>query len=650
MTLVPKVTAAVVLMTVLSVPNPALAAEAPVLQTLPIGVANRAAAAPETRPFALVGATWDDPATGLATTITVRTRSAATGRWSAWQSLESDGRSPAEPGSADSFGRGRTDPVWVDTSDAVEAHTTDGVLPRGLRLDLINPDTRRIETGVARKAALPPRPIPRYVSRAGWGADESIVKNAPEYTPSVRAFFVHHTATANNYRCADSARIVRGIEAYHVKSNGWNDIGYNFLVDKCGTLFEGRKGGATRPVLGAHTLGFNSYSSAIAVIGNYDGVGAPATVRNVVAQVAAYKLGLYRVPPIGRSALISSGSDLFPRGTKVVLNRISGHRDTNETTCPGGSLYRQLPAIRRVAGAAPAGLRMRAVYGAVAGGSVYYARGAIRVHWGLATPTTMMSRFDVYVDGKHVTSASNAGRIALLRMRPGRHTVTVLAIHLSGRTTRLTRTVVVDATPPRFVSGPSLILRPGSLNGSVPVRLGWGVGDPSGLRTLALTSPRPVFFGVGRRTFDTVAVPNAARTWAIKAVDRPGNTTVGKIVRTPSMVNDATAAHSGRWATVRNPLYLSGTASQSTTRGSGIAWTFTGRSAALAVTRTPASGRATIYVDGVNTGTLDLSSRQTVNRVAIWAKNWGASGRHTVRIVSSGTRPGIVVDGLVVLR
>jgi hypothetical protein len=322
-----------------------------VLQSWPIGFA-RAGNVHYTEPFALIGATWDDPAAPLDATIDVRARSARTGKWSAWQPLESDGRSPAEPGSVDSHGRGRTDPLWVDTSDAVEARTTDGVLPAGLRLDLINPDLN--VPRVLSREALPARPVPRYVSRAAWGADESIVKSAPEYTPSVRAFFVHHTATSNNYSCSDSARIVRGIEAYHVKSNHWNDIGYNFLVDKCGTLFEGRKGGVTRPVLGAHTLGFNSYSSAVAVIGNYDGAAASSTVRNVIAEVAAYKLGMYRVAPIGRSAMISSGSDLFPRGTRVVLNRISGHRDTNQTTCPGSVLYGQLPAIRRVAGAAPA--------------------------------------------------------------------------------------------------------------------------------------------------------------------------------------------------------------------------------------------------------------------------------------------------------
>ncbi|GLY94395.1 N-acetylmuramoyl-L-alanine amidase [Actinoplanes sp. NBRC 103695] len=601
-----------------------------------------------TRPFALIGATWDDPSAPLNTTIDVRARSARTGKWGSWQVLESDGRSPAEPGSADAAGRGRTDPLWVDTSDAVEARTTGGTVPAGLRLDLINPDVDVPK--VTERAAIPPRPVPRYVSRARWGADESIVKKPPEYTPAVRVMFVHHTATSNNYSCADSARIVRGIEVFHVRSNKWNDIGYNFLVDKCGTLFEGRKGGVTRAVLGAHTLGFNSYASAIAVIGNYDGKAAPPVVRSVIAQVTAYKLGLYRVPPIGRSTMISSGSDLFPRGTRVALNRVSGHRDTNETTCPGRVLYGQLPAIRRVAGAAPAGLRLASVAGAYAAGPVYYTRGVIRPNWALSTPTSMMNRFDVYIDGRIVVSAPAGGRIATLRLPSGRHTLTVLAVHLNGLTTRISRTVMVDATPPAFVSGPTLTLRPGSLKGSVPVRLAWGLGDPSGLRALGLSSPRPVVFGVSRRAFLATAAPNRATTWAVKAIDRAGNVAVGKVARTPTVTGDAVGARTGRWANLRSSAYLGGSALQSATRGSSIAWTFTGRSASLAVTKTRASGTATIYVDGVNAGSVNLSNTVTVNRIAVWAKNFGASGRHTIKVVSTGTRPSMIIDGLVVLR
>ncbi|MFJ3966678.1 N-acetylmuramoyl-L-alanine amidase [Streptomyces parvus] len=100
-------------------------------------------------------------------------------------------------------------------------------------------------------------PQPPIVSRTAWQADESLNDEAPDYLDGVKAVFVHHTAQTNTYSCSDSAAIVRGLHAYHVKSQGWKDLGYNFVVDKCGTVFEGRKGGVDRPVMGAHTYGFN---------------------------------------------------------------------------------------------------------------------------------------------------------------------------------------------------------------------------------------------------------------------------------------------------------------------------------------------------------------------------------------------------------
>src|SRR5262249_25124913 len=83
---------------------------------------------------------------------------------------------------------------------------------------------------------------PQIIPRSGWAADESIRRAPPVYAPTLQFALVHHTVNANTYTCAQSASIVRGIEVYHVKGNGWNDIGYNFLVDKCGQIFEGRYG------------------------------------------------------------------------------------------------------------------------------------------------------------------------------------------------------------------------------------------------------------------------------------------------------------------------------------------------------------------------------------------------------------------------
>ncbi|HEY7272924.1 MAG TPA: N-acetylmuramoyl-L-alanine amidase [Actinoplanes sp.] len=663
-----------------------------------LGVAPRA-----TRPFSLVGATWTDPHAPLDGAVEVRTRSTADRRWSAWRALDSDGPDAAETDSADRPARGSTDPLWAGPSDGVEARlaSADGrthPVPAGLRLDLINPDedaaairtdgverptageapvtaderspeptqaaeprgADRPEVGEAattqRAAAatmvLPRRPVPRLVTRAGWRANEAIVKHAPEYTGAVQVVFVHHTATGNNYACGQSASIIRGIELYHVRSKGWNDIGYNFLVDKCGTLFEGRAGGVDKPVLGAHTLGFNSNAAAIAVIGDYTGRGAPARVRSVIAQVAAYKLGAYGNNPAGRVVLTSNGSDRYRAGTRVALNRISGHRDTGRTACPGTALYGQLGGIRALASAGPAGLGFLRMTGATRFGNSYFTRGAVSPLWTLRTASGMLYRFDVIVDGTLVASTPNTHRTAPLHLAAGWHTVTVRAVHLSGRTAIVTARIFSDATAPVFGSAPEVALRRGSLKAAVPMRLSWAVTDNGGLRSVALTRPAATQLGTAPRTWPGFAAAGTATTWTVRAIDRAGNATGASVTRTPMVIAEAAALRTGSWRSLTNPAYLGGRAMISVAAGGAMTYSITGRGAQLAVSQTRGSGRLRVYVDGRYAGIVDLRSAATVHRMAVWAVNWPSAGSHTLRFVLEGTRgrPGVIMDGLVVLR
>ncbi|MFD7442330.1 N-acetylmuramoyl-L-alanine amidase [Streptomyces sp. NPDC059909] len=186
---------------------------------------------------------------------------------------------------------------------------------------------------------------PAVVSRADWGADESLVKDPPSYLSKVDAVFVHHTAGTNDYDCAESPAIIRAILTYHVQTNGWNDIGYNFFVDKCGTVFEGRAGGVDRPVLGAHTYGFNSYSSGVSVLGDYENGGTPtAAAQQAVADIAAWKLGLHGVGPEAKVTLTAAAdTGVWKKGQQANLYTISGHRDGYATLCPGATLYSALP-------------------------------------------------------------------------------------------------------------------------------------------------------------------------------------------------------------------------------------------------------------------------------------------------------------------
>ncbi|MEU0256065.1 peptidoglycan recognition protein [Streptomyces sp. NPDC006184] len=189
-------------------------------------------------------------------------------------------------------------------------------------------------------------PRPRIVTRRGWGADESLRRRGSVYTKKVKAAFVHHTASGNRYTCAQAPAVVRGIYRYHVRSMGWRDIGYNFLVDKCGTLYEGRTGGVAKAVLGAHTLGFNSDSMGIAVIGSYGASRPSSAAVKAVARLTAWKLGLYGGNPRGKTSLTSGGGNRYPRGRTVRLHVISGHRDGFATECPGKRLYGKLGTAR----------------------------------------------------------------------------------------------------------------------------------------------------------------------------------------------------------------------------------------------------------------------------------------------------------------
>jgi hypothetical protein len=192
-------------------------------------------------------------------------------------------------------------------------------------------------------------PRPRIVTRRGWGANEAWRERQFAYTAKVKAAFVHHTATGDRYWCSQAPSLIRGIYRYHVKSMGWRDVGYNFLVDKCGNIYEGRAGGVAKPVLGAHTRGFNSNSMGIAVLGSYGSTKPSGAAVKAVARLTAWKLGLFGVNPRGKTYLKSGGGNLYRKGKNVRLNAISGHRDGFSTECPGWQLYRKLGTVRAAA-------------------------------------------------------------------------------------------------------------------------------------------------------------------------------------------------------------------------------------------------------------------------------------------------------------
>ena len=209
--------------------------------------------------FNLVGLHWKGPGS-----VSFRTRSRA-GRWSSWREAAAEAEDLPDADSAE--GVARRDwklgsPYWTGPATSIQ-YRFDGRVSK-LRAYFVWSPPAGVPARTLQSAGAPP-----IVPRSGWNADETIRRSTPSIAPAIRLAVVHHTAGANGYTAAQSPSIVRAIELYHVKGNGWNDIGYNFLVDRFGTVFEGRYGGIDRNVVGAHAEGFNTGSVGVSVLGEY---------------------------------------------------------------------------------------------------------------------------------------------------------------------------------------------------------------------------------------------------------------------------------------------------------------------------------------------------------------------------------------------
>ncbi|MGP4051127.1 peptidoglycan recognition protein family protein [Streptomyces sp. 2A115] len=201
----------------------------------------------------------------------------------------------------------------------------------------------------ARAAAGHQAARPAIVPRERWLGDAAYTRPPTRYADRVTAVFVHHTDSPNGYDCADVPRIIRYLYAGQAGARHWDDIGYNFLVDRCGTIYEGRAGGTDRPVVGAHTQGFNVGTTGIAAIGTFTaGVPVPKAMTDAIGAVAAWKLGLADIDPRGSVRLVSTNSlSRYAAGTPGTFTAVSGHTDGYWTACPGAALTARLPEIRQ---------------------------------------------------------------------------------------------------------------------------------------------------------------------------------------------------------------------------------------------------------------------------------------------------------------
>jgi hypothetical protein len=306
---------------------------------IPLAGARAPASPAAERPFTLVGLHWRGRGR-----VAFRTRTIE-GRWSGWRQAapeEEDGPSPGSPELRPRAGWRIGNPWWVGPSDRIEVRRT-GDVSRVRAYLVWSP---AVLVPFRRPAATEQ---PAIVPRLSWGANETIRKSPPAYAPRIRFAVVHHTAGRNGYTQAEAAAIVKGIQLYHVQGNGWNDIGYNLLVDRFGTVYEGRYGGVDKAVVGAHARGFNTGSAGIALLGTYGSTAPSRAALDALTELLAWRLDLAHVDPLALLTALSGGNERYRPSVPVLLRTVSGHRDTGFTECPGASLYSRLNALAAAA-------------------------------------------------------------------------------------------------------------------------------------------------------------------------------------------------------------------------------------------------------------------------------------------------------------
>jgi uncharacterized protein with LGFP repeats len=273
------------------------------------------------------------------------------GRWSDWLAVTpAHGHGP-DGGTATKL----SDPVWTGRANAFEVRAQRPL--HGARAVLVDAgaDGRATAHTSAKRyvtSNLPAGPgQPAIIARSSW-ASAACKPRVPAVFGAVQLAFVHHTVSSNSYSASQSAAMVRSICLFHKYGNGWNDIGYNFVVDRYGQIFEARAGGIDEAIVGAQAGGYNVFSTGVALLGTFSGGGPNRQTFDALSHLLAWKLSLHGVELPGNVTVrVTSQGAPYSRyraGSRVRLNRIAGHRDADTTSCPGTGMYRQLPRLRQV--------------------------------------------------------------------------------------------------------------------------------------------------------------------------------------------------------------------------------------------------------------------------------------------------------------
>lgn len=295
-------------------------------------------------PFSDLGCSWEaDLPDGAALRLELRSSPDREGdRWSSWVLIEED---PELPPMAWNQYAGEL--FFVPQQDGVHQRfqyrlsfsslpTESSPMLRRLSCTLIDaragPSTSEIldQKGRSEVSGLEQPPL---ISRGEWGCPEG--QESPRWPPEyerVTHVIVHHTATPNDD--VNWAARVRAIWYYHANTRGWGDIGYNYVIDPLGNVYEGRAGG--EDVVGGHARSYNPGTMGVGCLGTYTSAPVPAPLQETLEALIAWKASQRGIDPLGRSF-----------NNHKVYAHISGHRDVGQTTCPGNVLYALLPAIRQ---------------------------------------------------------------------------------------------------------------------------------------------------------------------------------------------------------------------------------------------------------------------------------------------------------------
>lgn len=454
----------------------------------------------EVDPFRMAGVTWD--ADSDVRDVTVRVQVRTNGTWGDWQDLEIE--------SAIEGGRPGTAPLWTsDPADAiaVEVKSASGA-PSDVKVTTIDPGKAEVVTPVRNAAYTISNedapleqddsstesaaadgtpsvvPMPSIITRAQWRAGAGTSCSAPVTRPKALGVVIHHTAGSNTYTKAESAGIVRSYQTYHVKGHGWCDIGYNFLVDRFGQIFEGRKGGMTNQVRAAHSGvdAVNQYATGVSMLGHFDYVKPSAAMQSAVVRLVGWRLKYFGANPKGT---YSAGGRTY----KV----INGHRDVKSTACPGKYAYAWLSQV--------GGLRDRA---ATYISKASKAAGAPNASTTLAAPTNVKTSARPTAINASWKGVAGAPGYRIL-VSPTGSTANALYYRTTGR----------SFTVPNLTARRTYVVRVAAYDAAKKQRLGrWSAVAPGTART-------PAFAPVSGVTASRRAVKGLRITWRAQ-VGAPG--------------------------------------------------------------------------------------------------------------------------------